>query len=342
MQPFVLVQNVSKNFYKKSKQFTALSNICFDVHKGEIFGIMGQSGAGKSTLLRCLATLDIPSSGKIAIGNHEINSLDAHALRRFRKKIGMIFQHFNLLQSKTVFDNIALPMALEGIDKDTIQKKVTDLLHLVGLTHKKDAYPSLLSGGEKQRVGIARALTLDPEILFCDEATSALDPKMTKEILQILSDLNKKLNLTIILITHQMEVIKKICHRAAVLDKGEVVEIASVSTLFSHPEHVVTKYFLQNSIHELPQEMLKQNNKNKLFLRLYFKGDSAKQPIITQLIKGFDVTVNILLGWIDSLQDTVVGTLTVELDGTEENKQKAISFLQNNNVRYEVLTHELR
>lgn len=337
MPPFVHVERVSKNFYKKSEVFTALNNISFDVEKGEIFGIMGQSGAGKSTLLRCLSTLEEPSSGRIWIGSDEITTLKKRPLRIFRKRVGMIFQHFNLLSSRTVAENIAFPLELAAVSPAEMQKRVENLLYLVGLSHKKDSYPERLSGGEKQRVGIARALALQPEVLFCDEATSALDPKMTQEILQLLKELNRSLGLTIILITHQMEVIKQVCHKVAVIDKGEIVEIGKVSDVFSQPKHPTTKHFLQNSIHELPVEIFKKNGQNKHFLRLYFRGDSAKEPIITQLIRSFDISVNILLGWIDALQDTTIGTLTVEISGTEDNRKKALQFLQESGVRYEVL-----
>jgi len=337
MQPFVHIEKLSKNFYKKTEVFSALKDINFDVAKGEIFGIMGQSGAGKSTLLRCLSSLEKPSSGKIWIGSDEITSLKDHPLRLFRKRVGMIFQHFNLLASRTVYENIAFPLQLSDVPPEEIKKRVDELLYLVGLSHKKDSYPSRLSGGEKQRVGIARALALHPEVLFCDEATSALDPKMTKEILQLLKELNQTLGLTIILITHQMEVIKQICHKVAVIDKGEIVEIGPVSDVFSQPIHPTTKHFLQNSIHELPAEIFKKHGNDKHFLRLYFRGTSAKEPIITQLIKKFDISVNILFGWIDALPDTTIGTLTVELDGTEENRKKALVFLEESGVRYEVI-----
>ena len=342
MKPFVQVENVSKNFYKKSEVFAALSNISFNVEKGEIFGIMGQSGAGKSTLLKCLSSLEKPTSGQIKIAGEELTTLQGQRLRLFRKRMGMIFQHFNLLSSRTVGENIAFPLQLNEGKAEEVQKKVDDLLFLVGLSHKKDAYPSLLSGGEKQRVGIARALALAPEVLFCDEATSALDPNMTKEILHLLKDLNQTLGLTIILITHQMEVIKQICNKVAVIDKGEIVEMGTVSDIFSEPKHPTTKHFLQNSVHELPSTLFKNAGPNKQFLRLYFKGESAKEPIITQLIRSYEVSVNILLGWLDSLQDTTIGSLTVEISGDEVNRKQALSFLQKSGVRYEVLTHDIR
>ncbi len=342
MKPFVTVDRLYKDFYKNKRLSSALKDVSFSVNKGEIFGIIGQSGAGKSTLMRCLSTLEKPSSGDIYIGSQQLSSLKKEALRVFRKKIGMIFQHFNLLSSRNVQGNIALPMELSGKSKQEIEERVDELLDCVGLKHKKDAYPSELSGGEKQRVGIARALALGPDLLFCDEATSALDPRMTKEILTLLKDLNKKLGLTIILITHQMEVIREICHKVAVIDQGEIVDIGTVSDLFSHPKHPLTKQLLQNTPHELPVDILKNALPGTLFLRLQFLGNSAKEPIITQLIRHFDISVNILLGWVDALAETNMGTLTVEISGSEENKNKALVFLKEQAIEWEILNYDIR
>lgn len=342
MKSFVEAEKVSKNFYKNKDSYPALKNISLKIDKGSIFGIIGQSGAGKSTLLRCLSSLEKPTNGSIKVGVDELTKLSLKDMRVFRKKVGMIFQHFNLLGSLTVEENIALPLRLEKTNAHTLQEKVNHLLSLVNLEKKKDQYPSRLSGGEKQRVGIARALALDPQILFCDEATSALDPKMTEEILNLLQELNTKIGLTIVLITHQMEVIKKICHQVAVMDKGEIVETGIVCDIFSDPKHPTTKYLLQHAIHDLPLGIAKNADPSSLFLRLYFKGNAAKTPVISNLIKNFDVSVNILLGWIDSLPGTNIGTLTVEITGTDENKNKALLFLEKNQVRYEVLTHDLR
>jgi D-methionine transport system ATP-binding protein len=341
MQPIIRVLNVSRSFSKNGETFYGLKEVSFEVKKGEIFGIIGQSGAGKSTLLRCMSSLEKPSSGKIWFEDLELSSLTKHQVRSLRKKIGMIFQHFHLLSSRTVAQNIALPMELASMKEELIEKKVDELLFLVGLTEKKHAYPANLSGGEKQRVGIARALALDPEVLFCDEATSALDPKMTKEILHLLKELSKKLSLTIVLITHQMEVIKQICNKVAVIDKGQIVEMEHVATLFSEPKHPITKHLLLSGAHQLPEEILKKGAESKDFLRLYFKGSSAKEPIISRMLRLCDVTVNILLGWIDSVEDTSVGTLTVEIAGTAESRRRALVFLKENDVRFEVLNNEL-
>lgn len=334
MNAFITVNSLTKVYPPHPP---ALKNISLSIDKGTIFGIMGQSGAGKSTLLRCLSTLEKPTAGSLVINNQDITSFNKSDLRQFRRSIGMIFQHFHLLSGRTVADNIAFPMEIAGLAQEERIKRVEELLHLVRLIHKKDAYPSTLSGGEKQRVGIARALAMRPEILFCDEATSALDPKTTKEILHLLKELNQKLGLTIVLITHQMEVIKQICHQVAVLDKGELIEQGAVSDVFSEPKHTMTKTFLQNSIHELPLDLLKKGGGDALLLRLYFKGSAAKQPIITNLIRTFDVTVNILLGWLDAVQDTTIGVLTIELIGSEANRKHALTYLSTNHVRYEVI-----
>ena len=337
MKNSITVRSLNKKFEKGRKAHYALKDVTFSVQKGEIFGIMGQSGAGKSTLLRCLSTLETPSEGSIIIEDSDICSLSGADLRMFRKRLGMIFQHFNLLSSRTVAENIALPLELVGKDYKEITDRVSELLILVGLSHKQDAYPARLSGGEKQRVGIARALALNPEILFCDEATSALDPKMTKEILSLLKNLNKKLGITIVLITHQMEVIKQICQRVAVIDKGEIVELGSVSAIFTNPIHQTTKHFLQNTIHDLPKEFLKKSSGEKTILRLSFKEDSAKHPIINELIKKFDISINILQGWIDTVQDTIIGSLTVEISGDQDAKDRALNFLFENHVSFEIL-----
>ena len=338
MTAILSISSMSKSFFKDGIQCPVLQDITLEVNKGEIFGIIGQSGAGKTTLLRCMASLEKPSSGQLYFYQDKLTGCSKDMLRSYRKKIGMIFQHFQLLSSKTVFGNIALPLELAGWSHDEIQKRVEELLFLVGLQDKKDSYPSHLSGGQKQRVGIARALALRPEILFCDEATSALDPKITKEILDLLKDLSKKLSLTIILITHQMEVIKQICNRAAVIDKGHIVEMSSITNLFCEPKHPITKYFLQSSVHQMPEQLLKRGGGDRDFLRLYFKGETAKEPIITRMLRLCDVTVNILLGWIDAVEDTTIGTLTVEIAGSAENRRRALLFLKENDIRFEVLS----
>ena len=246
----------------------------------------------------------------------------------------MIFQHFYLFSSRTVAENIQYPLE---ISNQMSEQRVEELLSLVGLMHWKDAYPAALSGGEKQRVGIARALANHPQVLICDEATSALDPKTTREILSLLKKLNEKLGLTIVLITHEMDVIKQICNKVAVIDKGEIVETGDVSKVFTDPQHEITKNFLQNRTHEIPAHFFKERSANVKLLRLSFKGEKAREPVITQMVRNYNVDANILLGWIDSVQNVMVGNLVLELSGTPDNIEKALQFLKNNAVHIEVL-----
>ncbi len=327
--PLIEVKHLSKRFGKT----WALSDIDLAIEPGAIFGIIGLSGAGKSTLIRCLSSLEKPTSGQIWIRGQEIGKMQGKALRELRHRLGMIFQHFNLLTSRTAFGNIAYPLEITGALH--LEKRVLELLDLVGLAHKKDSYPSQLSGGEKQRIGIARALAGHPDVLFCDEATSSLDPKTTREILALLKQLNQKLGLTIVLITHEMEVIKQICHQVAVLEQGKIVERGPVSQVFTDPQHATTKQFLQNTTHEIPAHFFKERSPQRRLLRLCFKGSGADQPLISQMIKRFDVDANILLGWIDSLQTVTVGNLIIELMGKRENMEQALHFLKEHRVHYE-------
>lgn len=307
----------------------ALQDISLEIEKGDVYGIIGQSGAGKSTLIRCLAGLVPPSAGRILFQGKDFASFDKHFLRTARKKIGMIFQHFNLLSSRTVAKNIAYPLEIAGMPQE---ERVEELLRLVGLEEKKNAYPAQLSGGEKQRVGIARALANYPEVLLCDEATSALDPKTTREILDLLHTINKKLDVTIVLITHEMEVIKRICNKVAVIDKGTIVEAGLVADVFWDPQHAITKHFLQH--HFFPESV---SSSERTLLRLRFKGKAAKEPLISQIVKNFHVEANILSGWIDTLQTGVIGTLLIELTGPSDHIHNALHFLAGQDVSYEVL-----
>lgn len=329
------VKNLSKFYPRSGSDVFALRNVSMRVAKQDVYGIIGLSGAGKSTLIRCLAGLIKPSEGQIFFQGKEIASQN---MRVFHRRIGMIFQHFNLFSARTAFENVAYPLEIAGIPSDQRQKRVDELLHLVGLSAKKDAYPASLSGGEKQRVGIARALANHPEVLFCDEATSALDPKTTKEILDLLKKVNEKLGVTIVLITHDMEVIKKICHKVAVLEAGKIIEEGAVSHIFADPQHPTTKQFIQGSKHEIPAHFFKEASPNRKLLRLRFKGTSAGEPIISQIVKKYHVDANILLGWIDYLQTTTVGTLVIELAGPEEGIHGALGYLQEQKVHYEELT----
>lgn len=315
----------TENLCKLFGQVWGLRHVNMTIHAGDIFGIIGLSGAGKSTLIRCLAGLETPSNGHVRFEGHDIGTLRGRRRRHFFHQIGMIFQHFNLLSSRTVYGNVAYALEVAGKKSE---KRINELLALVGLEHKRDCYPTQLSGGEKQRVGIARALANHPKVLFCDEATSALDPKTTQEILQLLMQLNRKLGLTIVLITHEMEVIKQICHHVAVLENGEVVEKGPISRVFVDPQHPTTRYFLQTTIHEIPPHFLQEISPRRKLLRLGFKGTQADEPVISQMIKKYQVDANILQGWIDSLQTVTVGTLVIELLGEPENIEDALRYLQ--------------
>jgi len=331
MSPFIECKGVSKRYTRpKERDVDALRHINFSVEKGEIFGIIGLSGAGKSTLLRCLATLEKPSFGQILFDGQDLALVNGQELRKVRSEIGMIFQSFNLFSSRTVEENILYPLEIAKVPLEERKRRVAHLLPLVGLNEQKNAYPAQLSGGQKQRVGVARALANNPKLLLCDEATSALDPKTTGEILKLISDLQKELGYTVILITHEMEVIKQICHKVAVLDQGEVVETGPLSEVFFAPQHPATKKMVQKSLHEIPPNLL--SGKGKV-VHLHFKGEKADRPIITQMAKQFDVDANILLGWIDGMQTATIGNLIVELTG--EKIEEALSFLRGKNIHVE-------
>ncbi len=332
------VTNLSKIYPYAGKQIHALSSISMQIDQQDIYGIIGLSGAGKSTLIRCLAGLVKPSEGQIFFHGEEIGQAKGNTLQQFHRRIGMIFQHFNLFSSRTVAENVAYPLEIAGVSVDVQRERVHELLQLVGLLSKKNAHPSALSGGEKQRVGIARALANHPEVLFCDEATSALDPKTTKEILDLLKKVNKQLGITIVLITHDMEVIKRICQRVAVIEAGTLVEEGLVAHVFADPQHPTTKQFIQGSRHEIPAHFFKEASENRKLLRLRFKGSSASEPVISQIVKIYRLDANILLGWIDHLQTTTVGTLVIELSGPAEGIQGALHYLTEQQVHYEELT----
>jgi D-methionine transport system ATP-binding protein len=328
--------HVSKT-YLLDKPIHALQNISLRINQRDIYGIIGLSGAGKSTLIRCLASLINPTAGKIIFHQQDISQLKGRSLRDFRLRIGMIFQHFNLFQSRTVAQNISYPLEIAHIPADQRMKRVNELLGLVGLETKKNVYPSILSGGEKQRVGVARALANGPELLLCDEATSALDPKTSKEILDLLKKINEKLGVTIVLITHDMEVIKRICNKVAVIESGKMIEEGSTYQVFSDPQNPTTQNFIQKTSHEIPEEFFKPSSPNRKLLRLRFKGSSAGEPIISHLVKQFHVEANILLGWIDHLQMKTVGTLIIELTGTPEGIENSLKYLNEKSVVYEEL-----
>lgn len=313
----------------------ALKGITLTIPRGEIYGIIGQSGAGKSTLIRCINMLERPDSGEVWVDGILMNSLPAHKLRQVRKKMGMIFQHFNLLNSRTVFQNIAFPLELAGTPKTVIQTKVAELAELVGLEDKLHSYPRQLSGGQKQRVGIARALATEPTLLLCDEATSALDPETTSSVLQLLKTINERLGLTIVLITHEMEVIQEICDRVAVLEDGVLQEEGPVIEVFTRPQSLATKRMLQGFLTtKLPANLPPSPN---TLVRLTFLNERAHQPIMSQMIRTHEVEVNILSGRIDQMKTAPFGMLLVELTGSETQIDHALQFLKESGVEVEVL-----
>lgn len=329
--------NVSKEFNIENKEIHAVNNVSLNIKEGEIFGIIGLSGAGKSTLIRCINRLEEPTDGKIFIDGVELTALNKESLRKERKDIGMIFQHFNLLSQKTVYENIAFPLQLEKMNKVDIEERVNELLKYVDLEDKKYSYPSQLSGGQKQRVAIARAIANKPKILLSDEGTSALDPKTTKSILGLLRKIRDELNITIIMITHQMEVVKDICNRVAIMENGNVIEENTVENLFRDPKTKIAQSFIDSLQGNIEEEIINPKDFKGKIIRLCFLGDSAKQPIVSKVIRNFDIDINILSGNINKLQQANVGHLILELIGEETEIFRAISFLKNEAVHVEVI-----
>ena len=339
----IQLKNISKQFDVKGKKITALDNVNLEVPKGTIYGVIGASGAGKSTLIRCVNLLERPTIGQVIVDGKDLTTLSEKELNLARRKISMIFQHFNLLSSRTVFENVALSLELNHTPKEQIHQKVNELLELVGLSDKHDVYPSNLSGGQKQRVAIARALANDPQVLLCDEATSALDPATTQSILQLLKDFNKRLGLTILLITHEMEVVKRICDRVAVIDKGQLVESGSVSEIFSNPKTELAQRFIQSTFHiELPQEYMDQLSPNqtptsKPIIKFEFTGRSVDAPLLSHASKKFGIDFSILMSQIDYAGGVKFGFVIAEVEGNHDAISEARFYLIDNNVKVEVL-----
>lgn len=340
----IKLENVSKTFIGESGDIHAVKEVSLEIKDGEIFGIIGFSGAGKSTLVRCLNLLERPTSGTVILDETDLTSLDERKLREVRKKIGMIFQHFNLLRSRTVYQNIAFPLKKSGLTKQEKEAKIMDLLELVGLTDKINAYPSTLSGGQKQRVAIARALANDPKVLLCDEATSALDPQTTKSILSLLKKVNEELRITIVLITHEMAVVKDICDRVAIMEDGYVVESGDTVDVFTHPSEAITKSFIDTAsniskIYELirSDNLLTRINQGDKMVMLTYIGGNAGEPLISYLAQAFDIKANIIYGNIDFLKDKPLGKLVVTLSGEAENMKRAMEYIHSLSVDMEVI-----
>jgi len=329
-------QNVNVTFKTKNKEIVAVNNVSFEIHEGEIFGIVGTSGAGKSTLLRTINLLQRPTSGKVIVNNRDITGLKGDELRKHRAQTGMIFQHFNLIHTKTVFENIAFAMKAAGKTREEIKKRVPEVLELVGLSDKASAYPSRLSGGQKQRVGIARAIANDPKILLCDEPTSALDLETTNSILELLKQINKKLGITTVIISHEMNVIKKICDRVAVMKDSELVELGNVYEVFALPKHSFTRQLVNHTLNlELPERLF--NEYDKRLLKLIYRGEKAEDPIISDTIKKFNVNLNILHGKIEYISDKPLGVLVVHIEGNGEDVSHAEKYIGERVADLEVL-----
>ncbi|WP_232697458.1 methionine ABC transporter ATP-binding protein [Brevibacillus daliensis] len=330
------IQNLVKEYKTKASTIVGVNDVSLTINKGEIFGIIGRSGAGKSSLIRCLNLLEEPTSGKIIIDGVDLTSLRGEELRQARLKIGMIFQHFHLIKSKTVYENIAFALKANRKSGEEINARVTELLEMVGLSDKRDVYPAQLSGGQKQRVGIARALANDPHVLLCDEATSALDPETTQSILALLKKINRDLRLTIVLITHEMEVVKDICDRMAVMQSGDVVEEGHVYEIFSEPKHQMTRAFISSLFQfELPQRLI--DNCNGTIVKIQFVAPQAEEAVITEVLQNFHVKGNILHGKIEYIQDQPLGILILELIGDIAEVDKAIQYIQERTYKLEVI-----
>ncbi|CVH74357.1 Methionine import ATP-binding protein MetN [Clostridiales bacterium CHKCI006] len=340
----IQLTDVSKIFKTPHGEVRACQEINLEIKQGEIFGIIGFSGAGKSTLVRCINLLERPTTGSVIVDGQDLTKQKASELRQSRKKIGMIFQHFNLMPSRTVAKNVAFPLKGSGLSKQEINQKVASLLELVELSDKASAYPSQLSGGQKQRVAIARALANDPKVLLCDEATSALDPQTTQSILKLLKDLNKKLGLTIVLITHEMAVIKEICSRVAVMEEGRIKEIGNVVDIFAHPKAEITRNFIATTsnltkIGDLLKENAKvvQLNPGEQLLMLTYSPHNTNEPLISAISRKFDIDANIIFGNVEVLQHQSLGSLVVKLSGEQSHIEEAITYIKDTGVQVEVL-----
>ena len=346
----IQLSHIEKTYDSPSGPVKALKGIDLTIERGEIFGIIGLSGAGKSTLIRCINMLERPTAGKVIVDGQDMTSMSEKELRRARKNIGMIFQHFNLLSSATVYDNIAFPLRLSHTPEAEIKKKVLPLLELVGLADKAHQYPSQLSGGQKQRVGIARALASEPKVLLCDEATSALDPQTTRSILELIQDINRKLSLTVVVITHEMQVIKDICDKVAVIENGVIAEQGTVLEVFTNPQKPITKDFISVLLsNELPAafrggEVSKEPLPGAyLLLRLTFIGESADDPVLAGMIRKFpEIEVTMLFGNLDQIKSTPFGRMIIGITGPEAKIQEAIQYLRQQDLKEEVIGYVRR
>ncbi|QFK70439.1 methionine ABC transporter ATP-binding protein [Pradoshia sp. D12] len=336
----IKIQNVNKIYKTKSGIVNGVDNVSLTIKKGEIFGIVGYSGAGKSSLLRCINLLERPTSGNITVDGIDLAKLRSKQLRHARLKIGMIFQHFYLISQKTVFENIAFSLKAAKVPQTQIQDRVEELLKMVGLAEKREVYPSQLSGGQKQRVAIARALANNPTVLLCDEATSALDPTTTKSILNLLKKINKELNITIVLITHEMNVVKEICNRMAIMQDGKVIEEGSVYDIFAKPHADLTKEFINSVVSFDIPDAIYQSCKGPI-VKVTFRGTVAGEGVISDTLQQFNVKGNFLHGSIEYIQELPLGIFIMELRGQKEEINKAISYIESREAEVEVFQHGL-
>lgn len=332
-------ENLSKRYEKKGQIFVALDNVTFKVNKGDVYGLIGFSGAGKSTLLRMVNALETPTEGKVFVKGVDLTTLKEAKLREVRKDIGMIFQEFNLLETKTVFDNIAIPLVLRHESKQKIKSRVEELLKFVGLEDKAKALPGELSGGQKQRVGIARALATEPEILLCDEATSALDPDTTESILNLLAKVNKELNVTILFVTHTIRVVQKLCNKVAILEHGKLVENGSVIDIFSKPKSTIAKRFVETVIpSKIPESIvaeLKKYEANYKVIRIFFHAEHATDDVIWQINAKLGVHTNVMFASVTELQGRVLSIITLQLTGNEEDFKKVEDYINSHGIAFE-------
>jgi len=339
----IKLNNITKVFEQGTRTISALNDVSLHVPAGQIYGVIGASGAGKSTLIRCVNLLERPTSGTVLVDGKDLTALPEKALTEARREIGMIFQHFNLMNSRTVFGNVALPLELGNASREEIKTRVNELLELVGLADKQDAWPANLSGGQKQRVAIARALASNPKVLLCDEATSALDPATTRSILALLKDINRRLGLTILLITHEMDVVKRICDQVAVISQGQLIEKDTVSEVFSHPKTPLAQQFIQSTLHlDIPEDYADRLSatvaQNGIpLLRLEFTGKSVDAPLLSETARRFNVNNNIISAQMDYAGGVKFGIMLAEMHGSETDTQAAVAYLQENHVKVEVL-----
>ena len=340
----IRLENVSKTFTDSNKEVHAVNNVSLTINDGDIFGIIGFSGAGKSTLVRCINLLEKPTEGKVFVDDAEITALSGKELRKARKKIGMIFQHFNLMPSRTIFGNVAYPLRGSGLSKEEIKEKVHHLLELVGISEKENAFPSQLSGGQKQRVAIARALANDPNILLCDEATSALDPQTTKSILKLLQQLNQTLGITVVVITHEMAVVKEICNRVAVMDHGDVVEEGEVFHVFASPKEPLTRSFIKPTSNlQKIEELIEADSpvvatkKGELIVRLTYVEKNTSEPLISTVTQKFGIILNIVFADVEIVQNAPIGGTVAIVSGEGSRIDEALQYLRDKNVGVEVI-----